>query len=143
MLVTPVIAGQATGLRPISYSPPDGVDVFGSTLLRWTYYGSLAEDEFFDIRIKPYGSNDSAFVEWSKSPEFALTPWSGWQPGLYSWEIGIVKGYLEGGNKHFISDTGRTSQPLLIKWQAGGSGGGGGGSAGVSGGGGGSRSGGS
>jgi hypothetical protein len=126
---------------PISYSPPDGIDVFGSTVLRWTYNGILAEDEFFDVKIKPQGSNNSVFVDWSKSPEYTLQPWSGWQPGLYTWQIGIVKGNLEGDTKHFIADTARDSQPFLIKWQAGGSGGSGGGSNG--GGGGGGRSGGS
>lgn len=115
---------QPGGSLPLSYSPPDGVDVFGSTILRWTYNGVLAPDEYFDIRIKPLGSNDSAFVEWSKSPEYTLQPWSGWQPGLYTWEIGIIKGTYEGQTKHFIADTGRISQPFLIKWQAGGGGGG-------------------
>jgi len=122
------------GSIAFNYSPPDGVDVFGSTVLRWTFGDQLAADEFFDIRIRPYGSNNSAFVAWSKTPEFELHPWSGWQPGLYTWQIGIVKGYLEGENKHFVADTGRNSQPFLVKWQA--AGGGGGGSA-VSGGGGG------
>ncbi len=110
----------------MSYSPPNGVDVFGSTILRWTYSGLLAADEFFDIRIKPFGSNSSAFVEWSKSTEYELKPWSSWTPGLYTWQIGIIKGSLEGNTKHFIADTGRASQSFLIKWQ--GSGGGGGGS---------------
>jgi uncharacterized membrane protein YgcG len=105
--------------------------VFGSTLLRWIYTGQLAADEFFDIRLKPSGSNDSAFVAWSKTPAYELHPWSGWQPGLYTWEIGIIKGALEGDTKHFIADTGRTSHPLLIKWQAGGGGGNGGGGSSV------------
>ena len=119
----PVVAlnlAQADGLRPVSYSPPDGVDVFGSTVLRWSYGGTLAEDEFFDIKIKPVGSNDSVFVDWSKTPEYPLQPWSGWQPGLYTWQIGIVKGSLEGQTKHFVANTGRDSQLFLIKWQAGG-----------------------
>lgn len=131
--------GFTGGNLPFSYSPPDGVDVFGSTVLRWTYSGILAEDEFFDIRLRPAGSNASVFVDWSKSPEYLLQPWSGWQPGLYTWQIGIVRGNLEGSTKHFIADTGRDSQPLLIKWQAGGGGGGGSSSSG----GGGGRSGGS
>ena len=81
--------------------------MFGGALLRWTYYGDLAPDEFFDIKIKPVGSNDSVFVDWSKTPEYDLRPWSGWTPGLYTWQIGIIKGYLEGETKHFIADTGR------------------------------------
>jgi len=127
--------------------------VFGNTILRWSYYGELAPDEFFDIKIKPVGSNDSVFVDWSKTPEYTLRPWSGWQPGLYTWQIGIVKGYIEGNDKHFSADAGRDSQPFIIKWQAAGGGGGGGGdgisatgggsSGGSSGGGGGSSSGGS
>ena len=108
---------------PVSYSPPDGVDVFGNTILRWVYYGQLAQDEYFDIRIKPLGSNDSAFVDWTKSTEYELHPWSGWTPGLYTWQIGIIKGYYEGESKHFISDTGSASQPFLIKWQGAGGGG--------------------
>jgi hypothetical protein len=134
---------QPGGSLPISYSPPDGVDVFGSTVLRWTYPGVLAEDEFFDIKIKPLGSNSSAFVDWSKSPEYTLQPWSGWQPGLYTWQIGIIKGNYEDETKHFIADTGHDSQPFLIKWQASGGGGGGGGGSNGGGGGGGGRSGGS
>lgn len=118
----------------MSYSPPDGVDVFGNTILRWSFTGELAPDEFFDIKIKPAGSNDSVFVDWSKSTEYQLGPWSGWTPGLYTWQIGIVKGYLEGDAKHFIADTGRDSQPCLIKWQPAGGGGGGGGGSGASGG---------
>ena len=119
--------------------------MFGGTLLRWTYYGQLAPDEFFDIKIKPVGSNDSVFVDWSKTPEYELRPWNGWTPGLYTWQIGIIKGSLEGETKHFIADTGRDSEPFLIKWQAAGGGGGGGGnnSSGGGGGGGGSSSGGS
>jgi hypothetical protein len=116
--------------------------VFGGTLLRWAYYGQLARDEFFDIKIKPVGSNDSVFVDWSKTPEYELHPWSGWTPGLYTWQIGIIKGYREGETKHFIAGTGRDSEPFLIKWQAAGGGGGGGSSSG-GGGGGGSSSGGS
>jgi uncharacterized membrane protein YgcG len=132
---------RPSGSIPVSYSPPNGVDVFGSTILRWTYYGELAADEFFDIRIKPVGSQDSVFVDWSKSTEYNLRPWSGWAPGLYHWQIGIIKGYLDpNGAKHFIADTGRDSKLFLIKWQANGGGGGGsssGGGSGNSGGGGG------
>jgi len=118
----PVVAAPVTspaGTSPVSYTPPSGVDVFGGTLLRWTFYGSLAPDEWFDVKIKPVGSNDSVFVDWTKSTEYSLQPWSGWQPGLYNWQIGIVKGTLdENGKKQFIADTGRNSQPFVIKWQA-------------------------
>ncbi|GAB4422429.1 MAG: hypothetical protein Kow0031_00170 [Anaerolineae bacterium] len=113
------------GLMPVSYSPPDGVDVFGGTILRWEYFGELAEDEWFDIKIRPYGSNDSAFVDWSKSKEYRLGPWPGWTPGLYTWQIGIVKGTMQGETKHFEADLGQNSQPFVIKWQPAGSGGGG------------------
>jgi hypothetical protein len=126
------VAGEAA---PANYAPPDGVDIFGTVMLRWDYLGVLAEDEFFDIKIKPAGSQNSAFVDWSKSPAYELKPWSGWTPGLYTWQIGIVKGNLEGETKHFISDTGRDSQPFIIKWQAAGHGGGDGGGGGNSGGG--------
>jgi hypothetical protein len=129
--VAPVNWAIPNGSIPVSYSPPDGVDVFGSTILRWSYYGELAPDEFFDIKIKPVGSNDSVFVEWSKTPEFNLRAWSGWQPGLYTWQIGIVQGYRDGNEKHFIADTGRDSEPSLIKWQS--AGGGGGGNSGIGG----------
>lgn len=132
-----------TGLLPVSYSPPDGVDVFGSVFLRWEYAGDLAPDEFFDIKIKPLGSNDSVFVEWTKDRIYELHPWSGWQPGLYTWQIGIVQGTLVGGTKQFVADTGRDSQPFLIKWQAAGGGGGHGGAAANGGGGSGGNSGGS
>lgn len=142
--IAPTARVMPNGSLPVSYSPPDGVDVFGQTILRWSYYGELAPDEFFDIKIKPLGSNDSAFVDWIRSPEYELRPWSGWQPGLYTWQIGIVKGYRQGDRKQFIADTGRDSQPFLIKWQAaGGDHSGSGGSGGSSGGGGGNNSGGS
>jgi uncharacterized membrane protein YgcG len=132
VIVAGIVAqGQSS---PITYSPPDEVDVFGNVILRWEYYGELAEDEFFDIKIKPAGSQNSAFVDWSKARSYELRPWSGWTPGLYTWQIGIVKGYLEGESKHFIADTGRDSAPLVIKWQqAGGSGGNSGGNGGNSG----------
>lgn len=132
------------GVVPVSYSPPDGVDVFGGTLLRWEYFGELAEDEWFDIKIKPAGSEESVFVDWSKEKEYPLGGWNGWQPGLYTWQIGIVKGYKEGDTKHFIADTGLDSQKSVIKWQSAGGGGGGGATGGGSaGGGGGGASGGS
>ncbi len=121
LAAVPIVAGRAlAGGAPGGYSPPNGVDVFGATILRWEFPGYLAPDEYFDIKIKPYGSQNSAFVAWSKSKEFVLTPCSGWQPGLYTWQIGVVQGYIEGGAKHFVADTGRDSQPMLIKWQAGG-----------------------
>ena len=134
-VVLPSVA-PVTGNVPVSYSPPDGVDVFGSTILRWVYYGDLAPDEWFDIKIKPLGSESSVFVDWAKVPEYQLQPWSGWTPGLYTWQIGIVKGYKEGDTKQFIADTGRDSAKFTIKWQAPGSysGGGGGGSSSVGGG---------
>lgn len=133
-----------TGGIPVTYSPPDGVDVFGSTILRWTYTGQLAADEYFDIKIKPLGSNDSAFVDWTRSTEYELRPWSGWSPGIYTWQIGIIRGSLNGQVKQFIADTGRDSQPFIIKWQAGGGGSGGGNGGGsAAGGGGGNSSGGS
>jgi uncharacterized membrane protein YgcG len=124
----PVVAmpAAAVGVLPVGYSPPDGVDVFGGTILRWEYVGGLAEDEWFDVKIKPHGSNDSAFVDWTKSKEYPLTTWSGWTPGLYTWQIGIVKGSKIGETRHFVADLGRDSQSFLIKWQPGGSGGGGG-----------------
>ncbi len=128
-VVASVSGPVAQGLMPASYSPPDGVDVFGGTVLRWEFFGELAEDEWFDVKIKPYGSNDSVFVDWTKTKEYKLSGWSGWQPGLYTWQIGIVKGTKEGETKHFIADTGRDSRPFTIKWQPGGGGGGGGGSA--------------
>ena len=115
------------GVIPVNYSPPDGIDVFGGGLLRWEFFGNLADDEWFDVKIKPFGSQDSAFVDWTKEKEYPLTGWNGWQPGLYTWQIGIVKGYKEGDTKHFIEDTGHDSQPFVIKWQTAGGGGGGGG----------------
>jgi uncharacterized membrane protein YgcG len=148
--LVPARPGMPSGSMPVGYLPPDGVDVFGSTILRWAYYGELAPDEYFDIKIKPFGSNNSAFVDWTKSTEYALQPWSGWKSGLYHWQIGIIKGYLdENGTKHFIADTGRDSELFLIKWQpasGGGSGsnsGGGSSNSGSSSGGGGNSSGGS
>ncbi len=142
--LVPTAALVVQGSIPVNYSPPDGVDVFGNTILRWTYYGTLAPDEWFDIKIKPLGSENSAFVDWSKSTEYELRPWSGWTPGLYIWQIGIVKGHKEGETKHFIADTGYDSQPFIIKWQGlGGGGDDGGGGGGNSGGGGGGGSGGS
>ncbi len=81
------------------------------------------------------GSENSAFVDWTRVPEYQLNSWSGWTPGLYTWQIGIVRGYKEGDTKHLIADTGRDSPKFIIKWQAAGHGGGGGGSS-VSGGGG-------
>ena len=134
--VAPTAQQMPGGSLPVSYSPPDGVDLFGNTILRWSFGGELAPDEFFDIKIRPVGSNNSVFVDWSKSTEYQLSPWSGWTPGLYTWQIGIVKGYLEGNAKHFIADTGRDSQPLLIKWQPAGGGGNGGSGSGSAGGGG-------
>ena len=119
----------------MSYAPPDNVDIAGNIVLRWEYAGGLAEDEFFDIKIRPYGNPNSAFVDWSKSNSYELHPWSGWTSGLYTWQIGIVKGYLEGDTKHFIADTGRDSTPLGIKWHAVGGGGNGGGNSGGNGGG--------
>jgi hypothetical protein len=119
---------QVGGVAPIIYTPADGVDVFGSTLLRWEYAGQLAADEFFDIRIKPLGSNNSVFVDWTKNTEYELHGWSGWLPGSYTWQIGIIKGYLEGDTKHFEADTGRDSQAFVIKWQQAGQSGGGAGS---------------
>lgn len=118
----PVMVGETV---PINYAPPNGVDVFGAVMLHWDYFGALAEDEFFDIKLKPFGSQNSAFVDWAKSPEYELRPWSGWTPGLYTWQIGIIKGYLEGDTKHFMTDTGRDSQPFLLKWQVVGDNGGG------------------
>ncbi len=138
---TPAVV--AAGLLPVSYSPPNGVDVFGGTTLRWEYGSALADDEWFDIRIKPAGSQNSVFVDWTKSKEYNLNTWSGWQPGVYTWQIGIIKGYKEGDAKHFIEDTGHASQPFVIKWQGSGGGGGGGGAVAGGGGGGGGRSGGS
>ncbi|MDM8519226.1 hypothetical protein QUF64_04205 [Anaerolineales bacterium HSG6] len=107
----------AGGAIPVSYSPPDDVDVFGDTVLHWEFYGHLAEDEFFDIKIKPLGNENSVFVDWTKDNKYHLIPWSGWQGGAYTWQIGIIKGHLEGDTKHFISDTGRDSKPFIIKWQ--------------------------
>jgi len=138
------ISVPVTGNIPVSYSPPDGVDIFGSTLLRWVYPGVLAENEWFDIKIKPVGSENSVFVDWSKVPEYRLNSWSGWSPGLYTWQIGIVQGTKEGDTKHFIADTGRDSAKFVIKWQvAGHHGSGDGGSSSVGGGGGNSGGGGS
>lgn len=130
----PVVPTRAvvavTGLVPVSYSPPDGIDVFGGVLLRWEYGSELAEDEWFDIKIKPFGSNDSVFVDWSKTKEYNLNAWAGWTPGLYTWQIGLIKGYKEGDTKHFVADTGRDSQPFTLKWQSGGGSSGDGGSSG-------------
>lgn len=121
--IVPTLAVNPSGTTPVSYAPPNGVDVFGGTLLRWTHAGPLAPDEWFDVKIKPYGSNDSAFVDWTKATEYTLNSWSGWQPGLYQWQIGIVKGNIDAnGTKHFIEDTGRNSELLVIKWQTNGGG---------------------
>lgn len=134
---TPTLIAATGGLLPVNYAPPNEVDVFGNVVLRWAYAGQLADDQFFDIKIKPVGSENSVFVDWSKTPEYELRPWSGWSPGLYTWQIGIVQGYLEGETKNFIADTGRDSAKFIIKWQdvgqsGGGNGGGGGGRSGGS-----------
>lgn len=127
----PVVSGGVVaGEVPVAYSPPDGVDVFGNTILRWEFPGQLAEDEFFDIKIRPMGSDDSVFVDWTKATEYELRPWGHWEAGLYTWQIGIIRGELVGETKNFIADTGRNSQPFVIKWQAAGGDHGGGGSGG-------------
>jgi len=138
-VVPTAVLAVASGSIPVGYSPPDGVDVFGNTILRWSYYGALAEDEWFDIKIKPLGSENSAFVDWTKEAEYELRPWYGWISGLYTWQIGIVKGQKEGESKHFVADLKRDSEKFIIKWQAlggghngGGSNGGGGGASGGS-----------
>jgi hypothetical protein len=119
--------------EPIVSPPSDGFTVGGKIILCWTYNGELTEDEYFDIRVKPKDSNDSVFTAWTKEKRYELNPWSSWSENDYILQIGIIKGYYEGEKEHFISDTGRDSESLLIKWRkdSGGSGGSNGGGAGI------------
>jgi len=94
---TPTAAAMPTRLpttpvpraSPPLYAPPElqGLDIMGCNVtFKWAWPGTLAEDEWFDVRV---GVETLRGVVWVKEHQYTFVLSN---PGEYSWEIAICRG---------------------------------------------------
>jgi hypothetical protein len=57
--------------------------------LKWAWIGSLAEDEYFDVRLWRIGT-DAKGIAWTKEPEYIARQL---ETGWYSWAVAVVRGH--------------------------------------------------
>ncbi len=102
-------------VAPIITGPRAGINVVQNRriLLEWFWNGTLAADEFFDIKLRPDGQPASRYVAWEAADAhefFAPLP-----PGRYFWSVQVLRGYITNdGTRVFESFVGPESQPQLI-----------------------------
>ncbi len=80
---------------PIILEPGDGITIeeTRNTLMRWEWPNELAENQHFDIKIKPEGGDESIYVTWVDEP--TLDWWANLPPGRYFWSVQVIQGYYE------------------------------------------------
>lgn len=75
---------------PELLSPQEGEDVRADgAALRWSWLGSLAQDEYFDVRLWRIGT-DAKGIAWTKEPEYVARHLD---PGWYFWTVAVVRGH--------------------------------------------------
>jgi len=74
---------------PQLLSPREAQDIRGDTvMLRWSWPGTLAEDEYFDVRMWREGST-KAGIAWTKNLEYQQRDA---KEGWYHWTVVVVRG---------------------------------------------------
>ena len=90
--------------------PLEGEKVRGSTLtLRWVWAGSLAEDEYFDVRLWQEGTPKRG-IAWTKNREYTQRCPG---PGGYYWTVVVIRG-KEG---LVMSELSQEPKPAGFEWQ--------------------------
>lgn len=116
---TPEPTSGAYDVLPILLEPGDGVIIEEGRqiLLKWAWPGSLGPNEYFDIKFKPDGQDESAHIIWEKDQEHEFT--ANLPPGRYYWSVQVLKGSYKNGeakpeNRQFEAFLGPESEPRLI-----------------------------
>lgn len=88
---TPSLTPSASSYAiPELLSPREGEDVRADGVtLKWSWIGSLAEDEYFDVRLWRIGT-DAKGIAWTKEPEYIARHL---ETGWYSWAVAVVRGH--------------------------------------------------
>ncbi len=97
--------------KPELISPPQGADVEGSALtLRWAWAGSLAEDEYFDVRLWREGA-PKAGIAWTKERSYVERNLaSGW----HYWTVVVI----QGRDGVVLRELCEEPKPISFHWQA-------------------------
>jgi hypothetical protein len=89
---------------PQLIDPPDGMTIVGGlTRFAWTWESTLGPDEYFDLKIRPLGDPNSAFVAWSKEPDYILDARTAQleETKIYVWTIQVLRGHYDGKKRVF------------------------------------------
>ncbi|MEM7345418.1 MAG: hypothetical protein AAF485_14350 [Chloroflexota bacterium] len=104
IVVTPTPAPSPTpkiyATAPILLEPTEGVVVEQGReiLLHWSWNGLLAENERFDIKIRPDGQSRSAYVAWEEGTGHTFQ--ANLSPGRYYWSVQVIEGIYTNDSGH-------------------------------------------
>lgn len=98
---TPIPTGVPRPATPTAGTPPaptletpaEGVPLAGTDyILRWSWPGELAGNEYFDVRVWREGESPHG-IAWSKQPQYPLKAYIRDQgAGTYAWQIVVIQG---------------------------------------------------
>ncbi len=85
---------------PVLISPVEGavVEEKREMLLQWSWNGLLAENEHFDVKIRPDGQDRSAYVAWEVGEGHNFV--ANLTPGRYYWSVQVIQGYYQNDSGH-------------------------------------------
>lgn len=92
--------------------PLEGAKIRDVTLtLRWVWAGSLAEDEYFDVRLWAVGTPKRG-IAWTKDREYTQRYQGG---GNFYWTVVVIRGE----NGVVVSELSQEPQPIGFEWRIG------------------------
>ena len=100
---------------PVLEAPADGVSLLGTDfVLRWSWPGQLAEDQYFDVRVWREGEPHYG-IAWAKQPEYPIKGYiRDHGPGTYFWQIAVIRGE----NGQFLGEVAPPSEVRSFRVEA-------------------------
>jgi hypothetical protein len=94
---------------PRLISPYENQGVTDSTItMRWSWPGTLAEDEYFDVRLWRVGTSKQG-IAWTKRRDYVERhPSTGW----YFWTVAVVRGR----NGEIVAELSGEPEPIGFRW---------------------------
>ena len=107
-------------IAPVITGPRAGAQVLQNRriVLRWFWNGLLAENEYFDVKIRPEAQPKSAYTAWESADVHAFS--ATLPPGRYFWTVQVLRGQYRHPaglpeDRVFESFAGPESAPRLIE----------------------------
>jgi hypothetical protein len=94
---------------PRLISPYENQGVRDSTItMRWSWSGTLAEDEYFDVRLWRVGTSKQG-IAWTKRRDYVERHPS---PGWYFWTVAVVRGR----DGEIVAELSGEPEPIGFRW---------------------------